>query len=108
MGLCTDTRETDADLALNDLSGVAFQHDLHLVVRDWAAWTTIADRLAREGANIHALHVARRAQEYSVFCRLERISAQTARGLTAAFIDEGVAARGNVEHLVIAKNYASA
>lgn len=108
MGLCTGARETNVDLALDDLTGVCFQHDLHLVVRDWASWTAIAARLAQAGANIQALHVARRAQEYSVFCRLERISDAAARQLTAAFVDEGVAERGSVEHLVLAKQYAGA
>lgn len=105
MGLCTDTPRA-LEPTLNDLAGVEFQHDLHLVVRDWAAWTAVSERLARAGANIHALRIARGGDEYNVHCRLEQISAEEARDLTSAFLDEGVAERGNVEHLVVAKRYA--
>jgi hypothetical protein len=102
MGLGTEARKAE----LGDLAGVALQHDLHLVVRDWGAWNTIAERLSRAGADVHALHVARHEAEYSVRCRLERISAEAARRLTRDLLDAGIADRGNVEHLVLAKPYA--
>jgi hypothetical protein len=103
MGASRNACKTSEDAALADLPGVEFQHDVHLAVRDWAAWTAVSERLSLAGADVHTLQLARSEGGFDVRCRLKRVSAASARALLDALLDEGVAERGNVEHLVLAK-----
>ena len=92
------------DAALADLSGVEFQHDVHLAVRDWTALTAVSERLSRAGADVLALQVARSGGGFDVRCRLKQVSAQSARDLLNTLLDDGIAERGSIEHLVLAKS----
>lgn len=96
------------DAALADLSGVELEHDVHLAVRDWTAWTTVSERLSGVGADVLALQVARSDGGLDVRCRLKQVSAQSARDLVNTLLDDGVAERGSIEHLVLAKRGAEA
>lgn len=100
---CENACAAREDAALGDLRGVEIQHDLHLAVRDWNAWTAVSERLSSAGADIHALQLARNDRGFSVRCRLTRVSPEAVRALTTALLDEGIAERGEVEHLVLAK-----
>jgi len=105
MGICASAYEASGDAGLSDLTGVQFQHDLHLIVRDWAAWSAISDQIIRQGGDIHALQVTRGAGAYAVRCRLEGVEANAVRRLTAALLDTGAAEHAAVEHLLLAKRY---
>lgn len=93
-------RATD-DGAFADLAGVELQHDLHLSVRKWTDWSVIAERVAIAGGEVHALQLARAGDVFSVRCRLKRISADAARSLIDGLLDERLAERATVEHLVL-------
>jgi hypothetical protein len=84
-----------------DLPGVEFQHDVYLEIRDWTAWSAISERLTAAGADIHALQLQRRDGGFELRCRLKRVSETAARALIQALLDEGVADRGEVEHLIL-------
>lgn len=106
MGFSKNACRAREDAALADLPGVEFQHDVHLAVRDWSAWTAVSERLSSAGADVHALNLARSGGGFDVRCRLKRVSAESARALIDALLNEGIAERGNVEHLVLAKGSA--
>ena len=99
---------TNEDAALADLSGVEFQHDVHLAIRDWTAWTAVSERLSGAGADVLALQLARSDGGFDVRCRLKQVSAQSARDLLNTLLDDGIAERGSIEHLVLAKRVAEA
>jgi hypothetical protein len=106
MGVSVNACGASEDAALADLPGVEFQHDVHLSVRDWSAWTAVSDRLSLAGADVHALQLARSDGGFDVRCRLKQVSAEAARALLNALLNEGIAERGNIEHLVLAKGSA--
>jgi hypothetical protein len=108
MGLSNSACRASEDAALADLQGVEFQHDVHLAVRDWAAWTTVSERFSCAGVDVLALQLARSGGGFDVRCRLKQVSAQSARDLVNALLDDGVAQRGSIEHLVLAKRGAEA
>jgi hypothetical protein len=103
MADCESARSAHEGKALEELRGVEIEHELHLVVRDWLAWTAVSERLSLAGADIHTLHLARNDRGFSVCCRLKRVSPEAARALTTALLNEGIAERGEIEHLVLAK-----
>lgn len=103
MGALQNTCQANADAALADLAGVEFHHDLRLAVPDWAAWSDISKRLHAAGADIQALYLARSEHGFSVRCRLRHVSEAVARTLVRGWLDEGLAQRGDVEHLVLAR-----
>lgn len=103
MGASKNALHDRQDAALADLPGVEFQHDVSLAVRDWSAWTAVSERFSALGADVQALQVARSDGGFDVRCRLKRVSAQSARALLDGLLSEGIAERGNVEHLVLAK-----
>lgn len=108
MGACKNACEANEETAWADLAGVDIQHDLHLALRDWTAWSAIAERLASAGADVQSLQLARSEDGVSVRCRLNRVTPQSARALIGSLLDEGIAERGGVEHLVLPKHAASA
>jgi hypothetical protein len=101
MGAVEDAYEANANTAFADLAGVELQHDLNLAIEKWTDWSAIAERVSALGAEVHALQLARADGGFSVRCRLKRVSADAARALTYSLLDEGVAVRGSVEHLVL-------
>jgi hypothetical protein len=103
MGLSNSACRASEDAALADLPGVEFQHDVHLAVRDWTAWTAVSERLSCAGADVLALQVARSGGGFDVRCRLKQVSAQSARDLLNTLLDDGLADRGSIEHLVLPK-----
>ncbi len=103
MGICASVYQANGDAGLDDLTGVEFQHDLHLIVRDWGAWSAISDQILDQGGDIHALQVTRGAGAYAVRCRIEGVEASTVRRLTAALLDAGIAEHAAVEHLLLTK-----
>ncbi|WP_158766907.1 hypothetical protein [Terricaulis silvestris] len=50
-----------------------------------------------------ALQLARSDGGFDVRCRLKQVSAQSARDLLNTLLDDGLAERGSIEHLVLAK-----
>lgn len=106
MGLSKSACRASEDAALADLKGVEFQHDVRLAVRDWSAWTLVSERFSSAGADIHALQLARSDAGFDVRCRLKQVSAGSARALLDALLNDGIAERGTVEHLVLAKESA--
>lgn len=108
MGLSNSACRASEDAALADLPGVEFQHDVHLAVRDWTVWAAVSERLSCAGADVHALQVTRSGGGFELRCRLKQVSAQSARDLVNTLLDEGIAERGSIEHLVLAKRGAEA
>ncbi len=108
MDVCESPVRASEDRGLGELAGFEFQHDLSFSIPDWTAWTVISERIAAVGANIHALQLTRRDEGFSVRCRLERASAEAARALVAGLLDDGLADRGDVEHIVFAKRFTAA
>lgn len=108
MGLSNSACRAQEDSALADLPGVEFQHDLRLAVRNWAAWTAVSERFSGAGADVLALQVARSDGGFDVRCRLKQVSAQSARDLLNTLLDDGLAHRGSIEHLVLPKRAAEA
>lgn len=108
MEVCETPARANEDRGLGELAGFNVQHDLTLSIPNWTAWTVISERIASTGANIHALQLTRREEGFSVRCRLERASSETARALVSGLLDDGLADRADVEHIVFAKNYAGA
>jgi hypothetical protein len=94
---------TSEAAALADLSGVEFQHDVHLALRDWRGWTTVSERFSCAGVDVVAVQLARSGGGFDVRCRLTQVSAQSARELINTLLDDGIAERGSIEHLVLAK-----
>jgi len=88
--------------AFADLLGVDFQHDLQLTIRDWTVWADISERLSTAGADVRALQLSRSDGGFHVQCRVKRVSEASVRGLVDALLDDGVAVRASVEHLVLA------
>jgi hypothetical protein len=101
MGASKNACQASEDAAFAGLQGVEFQHDVHLTVRDWTAWTAVSERLFSAGADVHALQLSRSNGGFDVRCRLKQVSAQSARDLLNALLDDGVAERGAIEHLVL-------
>ncbi|WP_395648270.1 hypothetical protein [Terricaulis sp.] len=101
MGVCESLAPSGA-APLTDLAGVELQHDLHLAIRDWTAWSAISDRLSAAGADIYALQLFRGAGGFNVRCRLERVSDVVARTLIDTLLRDGIVERGDVEHLLLA------
>lgn len=108
MGLSNSACRAHEDAALADLPGVEFQHDVHLAVPTWTALTAVSERLSGAGADVLALQVARSDGGFDVRCRLKQVSAQSARDLVNTLLDDGLAERGSIEHLVLAKRGAEA
>ena len=108
MAVLKSASRKNEDAALADLPGVEFQHDVHLAVRDWSAWTAVSERLSGVGADVLALQVARNDGGFDVRCRLKRVSAHSARALLDELLNDGIADRGSIEHLVLAKRGAEA
>ena len=106
MGTHANTLEANRDVALDDLSGVEFHHDLHLIVRDWSAWSAVSEQILGQGGDIHALQVTRGVGAYAIRCRLEGVEANAVRRLTSALLDAGIAQHAAVEHLLLAKQHA--
>lgn len=100
MAVCATALRSE-EVALADLGGVDFQHEVRLSVPDWTAWTHVSERLCGAGAEVHALQLTRVCAGFDVRCRLKAVSAEAARGLVHGLLNEGVAQRGVVEHLVL-------
>jgi hypothetical protein len=107
MGVC-ESLDRAGPPALTDLAGVQLQHDLHLAVRDWTAWSAISERLSAAGADVFALQLGRSEGGFSVRCRVEGVSEAFARTLIETLVAEGVAQRGDVEHLLLTSRAAGA
>ncbi len=108
MKVCETPLRANEDRGLDELAGFNVQHDLSFSIPDWSAWTVISERIASIGANIHALQLTRRDEGFSVRCRLERASSEAARALVTGLLNDGLADRADVEHVVLAKRYAGA
>ena len=100
MAVCASACRSEED-ALAELIGVDFQHDLQLTLPDLAAWSRISDRLLHAGAEVHSMRLTRAGTGFDLRCRLKRVTAEAARTLVAGLLDDGVAERGGVEHLVL-------
>lgn len=108
MEVCEPPLRANEDRGLGELAGFNVQHDLSFSIPNWTAWTVISERIASIGANIHALQLTRRDEGFSVRCRLERASSECARALVTGLLDDGLADRADVEHIVFAKRQAGA
>ncbi|MEZ6022122.1 MAG: hypothetical protein R3C16_01620 [Hyphomonadaceae bacterium] len=105
MGALKNACQESGDAALASLAGVELQHDLHLSIPDWTAWESISNRVAAIGADVHALQLAAQGDGgFQVRCRLKKVSAQMARALLGDLLDEGLAAQGKIEHLMLVKH----
>jgi hypothetical protein len=87
---------------LSQLADLDLQHDLLLTLSEQTDWSVIADLLRRAGADVQQLQLTRLDRGVAVRCRLKCISPEGARAFTHALLDNGLAERAHVEHLVLA------
>lgn len=100
MSVCEVRRSEDPDVG--PLGGLDLQHDLYLSVDDWRAWTEVSTRLLEAGADIQNVQITRQNSGFSARCRFAGLAAEAVRQLSAGLLDEGVATRAQVEHLLLA------
>lgn len=93
----------EANEDLGELTGVSIQHEMHLAIGDWASWSVISKRFEAAGAAVSDPRVTRNADDISVRFLVERVSAHAARALLGKLLDDGLARRGAVEHVLLAK-----
>lgn len=85
------------------LRGLELQHDVQILLRDWADWSAVAGLVRAAGAELHGLQLTRSQDGFSARCRLKNLSSDAARALADALLRHGVAERASVEHLMLAR-----
>lgn len=83
------------------LSGLELFHDVYLVLPSLASWSAVAEELNHAGAELQSVQLLRQGDSYSGRCRLKRVSAEDARGISLRLIETGVAQQSSVEHLML-------
>lgn len=101
MRVCEAVTSRDPDVAA--LRGLDLQHDLYLSLRDWRAWNAVSARLIDAGADLLNIQIHRQGEAFSVRCRFKGLASEAARAFSAGLLDEGVATRAQVEHLLLAR-----
>jgi len=83
------------------LFGLELFHDVYLVLPSLASWSAVAEALNHAGAELQSVQLLRQGDAYSGRCRLKRVSAEEARGISVRLIETGVARQCSVEHLML-------
>lgn len=83
------------------LSGLELFHDVYLVLPSLASLSAVAEALNHAGAELQSVQLLRQGDSYSGRCRLRRVSAEDARGISLHLIETGVAQQSSVEHLML-------
>lgn len=104
MNVCEPGSRVDAtaEIEAGGLAGLELQHDLYLALPDWRAWEAVSGRLTSAGAELQSLQISRQGEGFSARCRLKQLSSEAARGLSDRLLDDGLAQRASVEHLMLA------
>ncbi len=89
------------EASLCGLAGLELQHDFYLTLQDARAWSTVADKLDGAGGQLHSLQLHRLADGFSARARVKELSSENARELAALLLENGVAKRASVEHLML-------
>lgn len=91
-----------ASIELGGLAGLELQHDLYLTLPHWRGWDSVSNALTGAGAEVQSLQISRQSDGWNARCRLKSLSSEAVRGLADRLLDEGVALRASVEHLMLA------
>jgi len=102
-----DCRKSATSELVGGLAGLELQHDLYLSLPDWRVWEAISGRLTSIGAEVHSLQISKQGDGFTARCRLKRLSSEAARTFSDGLLDDGVAQRASVEHLMLAAGAAA-
>lgn len=103
MGVCEGAVRSDEERALGGLPGLDIEHALHMSIRDPGAWSIISDRISTLGGASLGARLSQLDEGVDVRCRIRGVSERAVRALVAALLDEDLAQRASVEHLVLPK-----
>lgn len=86
---------------LTGLPGQSLCHDLAFDLSAWTGWSAVSEALRVLGAEVQTLRLQPSPNGASGRCRFTGPSAEQARRLVAALIDDGSVLTARVEHLIL-------